>query len=476
MNHFDKNKNLDTTGVIYYNYEPVNFHKTQYEKTAKNGGYVKHSFKHDERKPNLQSNYLTSGYKTIAMYVSPPIIPLKDQVYDGLLILENIPITNGVMPVFFCIPLVSTAQQNTPIDSFIAGEDVDSLNLNKYLIEHTPSIVYTSPGYMWNQEVIVYTLPIQIKTQLKELITVDPALFHNSAEEYRVVPIKRTAITEPFVEGLSKTMEIPVGAGSTKTAYCQPVDETDPEVSQKADLVVPLEGKYSPNAATNSMIRMILNFMTFAVLIVLTFMGAPLVYNLFIIQLILANKDLKTGQEKLNRLRSVDIFVGLVFVLFAFTLMTGGVAGNRIPQILIGFLILMFYGASVMRIQLLKSDESAFTKPFGNAYYSQVRDDFGTFLSANITYLFYTKLPVLPGETEPVYKFNMGSVFTVIIGFFTIFLMMSLMKVVKYKKIRLGKNQPPLLVPTKLNPFLMVIILILSMVLGIYAKFFGEKR
>lgn len=469
MNQFDKNKNLDTSGVIYYNYDPVKFHKSQYEKTAENGGYVKHAFKNDDRKPNLQSAYFASAYKTVALYIAPPIIPLKNQNYDGLLILENSPITNGVMPVFFCIPLISTSQQQTPIDDIIAGNDCE-IALNKYLIEHTPSIVYTSPGYMWNQEVVVYTLPISVKTVIKSLITTDPALFNRFSEDYRVVSVQK-AITE----GL-ETMQIPVGTGMTKTAYCQPVDETDPEVSQKADLVVPLEGKYSPNAATNTMIRTVLNFMTFAVLIVLTFMGAPLVYNLFIIQLILSNKELKTGQEKLNRLRSVDIFVGLVFILFAFTLMTGGVASNRIPQILIGFMILLLYGASFGRIQLMKSDESAFTKPFGNAYYSQVRDDFGTFLSANWTYLYYTKMPALPGETEPVYKFNMGSLMTVIISFFTIFLMMSLLKVVRYKKVRLGKKQPPLLVPTKLNPFLMIIIWILAMVLGVYAKYFSEKH
>lgn len=157
-----------------------------------------------------------------------------------------------------------------------------------------------------------------------------------------------------------------------KTIYCVPIDEIDPSIEETATLEIPLEGKYSPNKATNSLIRTVLNYVSFLAIIVAGVIVLPLLYQPLIVDLVVKSKSLiqsnqlwydtvyrdetneKIAQRKLNAIKASDTWLLIFLLISSIITMQTGIIHNYVPSTILGVFIFLFaiimYGV-IWRVQ-----------------------------------------------------------------------------------------------------------------------------
>jgi hypothetical protein len=269
---------------------------------------------------------------------------------------------------------------NSPIDKIITpSSDVQSvsLTLNELINPQSNKIYYKDKK---GNQVIIYSSPLSVNT-LFDISLGEPniPLFETTSSNYSVIvpptqsqPTK--LVTEGFVEGL------------TQTAYCQPVDTVDPDMTIEPELSIPLVGKYTSNDATNNATRTAINFMSFVLVLAFTVIITPIIYDNYIVGLIIK----ETGQGKMDRLRSIDIYTCVVFIYIIFTLIMRGIQTNNSNLTLVGFFIGLFFFISMAVIQFKKMDTNWLQQTFNagtdtTASYTNTSsfNDLGSFLGDN---------------------------------------------------------------------------------------------
>jgi drug/metabolite transporter (DMT)-like permease len=119
----------------------------------------------------------------------------------------------------------------------------------------------------------------------------------------------------------------------------------------------------------------------------------PIVYNMFIVDLVLDNKELLEPQQKLNRLCSIDIYVSIILLGFAFSFINYGIANNVPVFTSVGFYVLIFYLASFLYFQYNRTMNTDFVnkflKKFGEplASFDNVKNDIGNLIIDNLKIL-----------------------------------------------------------------------------------------
>lgn len=307
-------------------------------------------------------------YKSNKLYILRSRNLIKDVSYNSELIIEHTPMTNdsSQFKLFTYFPL-----------NFIN----DPSNINPTTLNtNSKQIYYTD---LSGNKVIIFTTPMQIHADISNITTTMDifSIPPNNNYNYFYIPINESFtnyIIEPFslIEGL------------TQTAYCQPIDMIDPSGATDANLTIPLTGKYTPNDATNNVLRTSINFMTFVLVLGFTYMMSPVIYNDYVIGLIGSSK---TGQDKMNRIRSIDLYICFVFILSVFSLILQGIKTNNSASTVIGFLLGIFFVISFVIIQSKKMDPYWFKTIFGSGLPAEtlynnisVLDDFFKFLYDNL--------------------------------------------------------------------------------------------
>jgi hypothetical protein len=199
---------------------------------------------------------------------------------------------------------------------------------------------------------------------------------------------------------------------TTSTAYCVPIDEVDPSIEETATLEIPLEGKYSPNKATNSLMRTVLNFAAFLVIILIATVIVPQIYQVFILDPI--NKAIsledytsqfhETAQNKLDALLGADVYSMFCLIFISIMLAIDGIINSNITSTIFSIFVVLFAVIAFGRIQMLKINEAEFIKSFTGENigaldaddktreepsFSKVRvEAIGEFIISNIKYLF----------------------------------------------------------------------------------------
>ena len=293
--------------------------------------------------PNISSNVLKTGYVASQLFIGRKIHQINNVMFDGELIIKHTPLTNNEHPLYTCFLLKTDAQLKTPtaIDNIIDGNMDTILQLN-YLIESTTAIHYST-----NEHVIIFTEPIHVKTlfdNFQQLNIINP---YNA--KYDIMHVEANLGIEGFLEGLDGSED------DTKAiaAYCSPIDENDPSYGDQANTLLAIGGDESrlQNDATVSSIKLSMNFMAFFALAIFATFAVPIIYDNFIVVLVLYNILLKTPQEKLNRLNAVDMYISAVMFGFAFSFINYGILSTDSYYTLIGFYIFIFFIASFIRLQ-----------------------------------------------------------------------------------------------------------------------------
>lgn len=367
---------IDTSNNISYNYSNVPIYLNQVINTISNDGYFQIPFVSNN--PNVTIN-TSNQFKSTNLYITSSH-NLLDISYSGELIIEHSPITNGVNKLYTFFILVSDSTITpTSIDNLIIttnstnSTQVDiSLNTNSDQIYYSDNI---------GNKFIIFTEPIKINKNITPS-NLNINIF-NKPVSYSIIK-KNNTTTNRSTESFSILEGFSIIEGLTQTAYCQPIDIIDASGAQDANLTIPLKGLYTPNDATNSVTRTAINFMTFVLVLVFTYTIAPIIYNDFVIGLI----EL-TDQSKMNRIRSIDIYISTIFIMATFSLISMGIKNNNPNSTIMGFFLGLFFVIAFVIIQSKKMDEAWKKIIFGEntaALYDRisVSTDFFNFIFTNI--------------------------------------------------------------------------------------------
>jgi hypothetical protein len=370
---------IDKNIKIEYNYSNTIINPNQILHTLNSDGYVQASFL-SNGPANVTINKKQWQSKNLYIIGSHHLI--KDLSYNAELVIEHSPMTNDTSSkLYTCFLLKSDSSiSKSDIDKLIVLDNIKSA-IPISLDTKSKQIYYTDSA---KNDVIIFTSPIKIHSDISNINTV-MNLFSKNISEYHILP----AVSENFTNSIEPFSLI---EGLTQTAYCQPIDMIDPSGATDANLTIPLSGMYTPNDATNNVIRTSINFMTFVLVLGFTYAMSPVIYNDYVIGLIGATK---LGQEKMNRIRSIDIYICLVFVLSVFSLILQGIRNNNSASTVIGFLVGIFFVISFVIIQTKKMDPIWFKRVFGDGMKSEtlynnisILDDFFAFLYENFMVFF----------------------------------------------------------------------------------------
>jgi len=347
---------INNRNTITHNYYSTQIYLNQFHRTFKTDGYIQLPFVSNKPDPNILSDLFQLQYTCLNLYITKSHNLIKDVSYNAELIIQHDSTTNNDSTYLYtCIPLKTVSNSvNSPIDKIITpSSDVQSisLTLNELINPQSNKIYYKDKK---GNQVIIYSSPLSVNT-LFDISLGEPniPLFETTSSNYSViVPSSQNLTDNPVKEGFVE--------GLTQTAYCQPVDTVDPDMTIEPELSIPLVGKYTSNDATNNATRTAINFMSFVLVLAFTVIITPIIYDNYIVGLIIK----ETGQGKMDRLRSIDIYTCVVFIYIIFTLIMRGIQTNNSNLTLIGFFIGLFFFISMAVIQFKKMDSNWLQQTF----------------------------------------------------------------------------------------------------------------
>lgn len=293
--HLDTKKK---TGTFYFDYYPIDVHK----------GNFPIAFAGQANRPNAL--FEGTKYNVKQIYLSKAIHKIAGVDFDAELILEHAPITSGFKPLYVCIPLKNSGRSTT-IDQL--GQKDFSLDLNSLIRSYT-CVEYTSPGYLYDQTVVVLTTPIYIGADFSKF---DVDLFSAHHPDYAILTM---APIRDHVEGFVEAM--------TQTAYCQPIDTVDPDVAEKADLVIPLDSQTAAGMGISGATQIASGFASYSIAVMFAVFLTPFAYRYMVLGMIRESDEFASAdcQARVNRLRSVDMFLAVFAVYTVMSFITVGVS------------------------------------------------------------------------------------------------------------------------------------------------------
>ncbi len=337
--NFDLTKPI-SDNMVKYNYNETTFYKNQFEKTHKNGGYLKIPYASKSNMPNLSSDVYKGDYIAKTLYIIK-----KTHVtgidYDGELIIEHSSLTNNEPPVYTCFLLKTQRSIQTDIDDLINGSSDCTLNLNTHLSSETKAI--------YNDHGIIFPTPILIGSSLDNYTSEKIIPYSDEYISIQIKPILGNVEVrniEGFKEGVDQYIDV--------ATYCLPIDEEDPSMGTDAQINIPADGKVAINKVVTSQLTTALNFFGFFILVLFVVLVIPTMYHYFIVLLILENQyksDSFTPQALLNRLCSIDIFLSIILFGFSFSLINSGITNNAPTTTIVGFYIFIFFISSYIVLQ-----------------------------------------------------------------------------------------------------------------------------
>ena len=335
---------MSQTKQLTHDYNETPVYVNQYEKILQKDGYIKLPFTSykSETHPNLVIN--NQKYKTTNLYV---VANSHNTAYDGELILEHMPITNGNEKVYVCIPLKTQSgnSEQTTIDKIISGTFRANLevNLNPLLVTNKTCKI-TSNG-----NIVYFSDPILISTPFYAFANTDNLLFPalSEYEDYDEVTIQRytgslqTTSKEGFQENMDDVFE------------CSNVD-----IDSSAETVdlIPAGGDFSKNISINQLQSTTVNFFGFVIILCIAAFISPMVYRSVFVSFI--DKVIETHEDKPGNLKTFDVIIFVFFLSYSIYMVSAGIGGTNPNTVLTscGIIFFIFLFLSTGVIMMLKEN------------------------------------------------------------------------------------------------------------------------
>jgi hypothetical protein len=185
------------------------------------------------------------------------------------------------------------------------------------------------------------------------------------------------------------------------SGYCVPIDISGQDVENVA--IATTLGD-TLDAAENGMIRLVLNFTAFVVMLLCVVFGAPYIYKVFLVDLIIKgvangragiNPNNSNGQIATHMYSALMLFYGIVFVM-GFWLIVNSAVNSYASQMIIGIFLILFLMLFIGRISFYveelkdtKKTDPKYTDIF--QHYGNATLDFITIIINSFENIFSTK-------------------------------------------------------------------------------------
>jgi hypothetical protein len=174
-----------------------------------------------------------------------------------------------------------------------------------------------------------------------------------------------------------------------QSVYCVPIDEKGEEIKENPVLELPLDNIYSHQEATNTLLRLLLNFVGIAILIIMTMFGTPYVYQIFVADIVKKtewNNDTQQEYNKVSRLKRGEMVAFVIILLTGIFMLTGfSPSVNDQFGAISGVFIITLLFIAFARIQFekqLKPGDEFYTKYVGNGGSAEFDVDFVKYFSS----------------------------------------------------------------------------------------------
>lgn len=354
-NDFSKNReivendSLKNQSFLIYDYYDTNIY-TPYEKDLTKNGYIKIPFQNS--KSTVQPNLILPNnekYKIENLYIykKNKDSDLIKNEYNGELIIEHTPITNGKNKVYLFILLKTRPNiyEESDIDKIIKKSFSDKmiLNLNNFIENMNSSCLMNE-----EQNIFIFKTPLLISSNFDEFSNIEKSFLPKfDINELKLIQTKiidsdeKTPIKEGFIEGAVGKLNNDIFID------CNPVDSSDTNIS-----MVPVNSDKLINQSTVIFMSTIQNFFIFIILLVFVSVSVPGIYKYIIMDFV--EKEYAKKPNKNNYLSAIDNLILFIILFISLTLSIDGVVKNNSLQTSIGILFFICFFLIIIIMTILK--------------------------------------------------------------------------------------------------------------------------
>jgi uncharacterized membrane protein HdeD (DUF308 family) len=337
---------------ITYNY--YNIPLGSQEKNLSNNGYIKYGFSNSISTGFSNPNLEFGGNKYVVQNLSlfGHFYNIQNISYDGMLVLENKPITSNVASNLFTIFLLKT-QPNmlaNDIDSLWTNSPQSSLILNKFILSNQSCIVFDN--------VILFTSPISIHSNFFHFITpqyVSVGLLNSFTNDYTI----GTAVYDPALSLTNKegfTTNSIDSADFNGATTCTASDVYSGEDIVKNISLVPVDSDYLNGVYQITMLRTLFDIFIFILILLFSIFVSPPLYKYIVVDFVQKwkNPDYTSGQRSndvITIVSFIDIFFSVLLIILGIVLAVNGANTSNINEMVIGiyFTIIVFFSICAIR-------------------------------------------------------------------------------------------------------------------------------
>ena len=357
--------NRDTNQpILIYDYYDTNIYNP-YEKDLEKNGYIKIPFQNS--KSTIQPNLILPNnekYKIENIYFYKKNIELdivKDE-YNGELIIEHKPITNGEKKVYVCILLKTRPNiyEDSDIDKIIkkSFSDKMKLNLNNFIENMNSSCLVNK-----DNNIFIFKTPLLISSNFDEFSDIEKSILPKfDKNELQIIQIQPSTQSGEIKTKKMDSIKEGLTVGEDVFIDCNPVDSSDTTVS-----MVPVNSESLIDPSAVIFMSTIQNFFIFIVLLIIISVSVPSIYKNIIMGFV--EKVYADKPNKSNYLFSVDIIILIVLFSIFFGLLVDGVSNNNKLQTSIGIFFFICFTLIILIMTVLKimsKDKYNFLDDFTN--------------------------------------------------------------------------------------------------------------
>jgi hypothetical protein len=353
LNDTTKQISENESHIIEYNY--YNTLIGIQEKNLPNNGYIKYEFANSIStsfsRPNLShdgNQYISQNISIFNRYYN-----IQNIQYDGLLVVENKPISNNIATNIFTIFLLKTnpAILANDIDELfkpVSSKITKSLDLNKFITKNQKCLVFDN--------VILFAAPISIHSHFNNFITpeyVSVGLLNPYTDNYTIVSISQSDLPKQKKEGF----EVNTMSSTTfdNDVTCHTSDDMNGiDISKVA--MVPVDSDYLNGVYQISMMRTLFDIFIFIVLMIICIFVSPALYDYIIVRYIKEYTAVGNDKEKINNF--IDIVLIISFLIIGLFLSIDGANTKNGTEMIVGIYFTLVLIFSICAIRYYKKENA----------------------------------------------------------------------------------------------------------------------
>ena len=400
---------------------------------------------------NQSMSTQNSSFTSNIAYIYGKIHNIGGIDYNGEMIIEHSPITNGGAKLFVCFLLKTDTQRKNPseidtqrknpseIDTIIIQSEKPTkpipFHLNKLINQTTYPMMHIDN----NNKIIVFTTPIPVKTDFKDfantanifslpsskndyvILKNDPMELNsksyqkwidNIASETELNTKRQNEIEEErmknkernrqldIIKGLEMDKKIAVATGATGkekfTGFREGMSDdvyidcqpTGETAENIATYNLPINSNLMNDINKSDFMKTTINFFLFLIVCFAEYMVVPIWYKSFIMDMIHSGG----AGDEVSRLKAVDIFLCIFIFTFSISLSIDGIKTKNVDQTTVGVMSFILLIVSMIIMINKKSTDDAYS--FVESANSRSMADFYDFLIDTLSFVRQNKTEV----------------------------------------------------------------------------------